>query len=171
MTEPVGFGEVRTALGTWFVARTEHGLCLLTLDAERGPGELARWIARHAPGATPVEDHAGLAPAADELCAYARGERRDFELALDLRGSEFQRRVWDALRRIPYGRTRTYGELASELGQSGASRAVGAANGQNPVPVVVPCHRVVARDGLGGFTGGLDHKRRLLAHEGALLFS
>ena len=92
-----------------------------------------------------------------------------FDLDLDLRGTPFQLRVWDELQRIPQGEVRTYGELAASLGQPGAGRAVGGANGRNPIPLIVPCHRVVASDGLGGFTGGLEWKERLLAHEGVLL--
>jgi methylated-DNA-[protein]-cysteine S-methyltransferase len=88
--------------------------------------------------------------------------------ALDLRGSSFQLTVWRALLKIPFGEVRTYGQLAEGLGRPGASRAVGAANGRNPVAILVPCHRVVAAGGrLGGYTGGLDVKRRLLAHEAA----
>jgi len=104
-----------------------------------------------------------------ELEAYGEGELKSFDLALDLRGTSFQLRVWQALREIPYGEVRTYGQLAASLGQPSASRAVGGANGRNPIPLIVPCHRVVASDGIGGFTGGLAWKERLLAHEGVVL--
>jgi methylated-DNA-[protein]-cysteine S-methyltransferase len=88
---------------------------------------------------------------------------------LRLHGTDFQRRTWEALRRIPVGSTWTYRRLAQELGRPSATRAVGAANGQNPIPVVVPCHRVIGSDGsLTGFGGGLERKRWLLSHEGAL---
>jgi methylated-DNA-[protein]-cysteine S-methyltransferase len=88
--------------------------------------------------------------------------------ALDLQGSDFQRLVWRALLDIPWGEVRTYGELAAGLGRPGAARAVGAANGKNPVAILVPCHRVVAAGGqLGGYSGGLALKRELLAHEAA----
>lgn len=88
--------------------------------------------------------------------------------ALDLQGSEFQRRVWRALLEIPWGEVRSYGELAAALGMPGGARAVGAANGRNPVAILVPCHRVVGAGGrLGGYSGGLEVKRRLLAHEAA----
>ena len=111
-------------------------------------------------------DDAALEPALAQLAGYANGQRRRFELDLDLRGTPFQRAVWDEMQRIPFGRTTTYGELARRLGRPGASRAVGHACGANPVPIVVPCHRVVAREGLGGFSAGLQRKRALLAHEG-----
>ncbi|WUI43554.1 methylated-DNA--[protein]-cysteine S-methyltransferase [Streptomyces zaomyceticus] len=101
-----------------------------------------------------------------QLDAYFAGELTEFDLPLRLVGTEFQLRVWEELRRIPYGETRTYGELAELLGNPGASRAVGLANGKNPVSVIVPCHRVVgAGGGLTGYGGGLDRKQRLLAFE------
>jgi O-6-methylguanine DNA methyltransferase len=112
--------------------------------------------------------HPLLGEAARQLGEYFAGVRRAFDLPLDLRGTPFQLRVWNALLRIPYGETRTYGQLAAALGQPGAARAVGAANGANPVGIIVPCHRVVAAGGgLGGFGGGLDRKRFLLALESA----
>jgi methylated-DNA-[protein]-cysteine S-methyltransferase len=104
-----------------------------------------------------------------QLDEYFRGARRAFELPLAPRGTSFQRRVWQALLAIPYGETLSYGELAQRLGLSGAgARAVGLANGANPLPIVVPCHRVIGADGsLTGFAGGLHIKRALLALEGA----
>ncbi|MER5441689.1 methylated-DNA--[protein]-cysteine S-methyltransferase [Streptomyces sp. NPDC002790] len=102
----------------------------------------------------------------DQLNAYFQGELTEFELPLDLHGTPFQRSVWAQLQRIPYGETRTYGELAEALGKPAASRAVGLANGKNPVGVIVPCHRVIGANGdLTGYGGGLDRKRRLLAFE------
>jgi methylated-DNA-[protein]-cysteine S-methyltransferase len=117
----------------------------------------------------------GHAAVLDETCrqlqAYFAGELIDFDLPLDLGGTDFQRRCWLALATIPYGQTVSYGEQARRIGLGPASaRAVGHANGQNPVPLVLPCHRVVGADGsLTGFGGGLDTKRFLLEHEGALL--
>ncbi|SDN24973.1 methylated-DNA--[protein]-cysteine S-methyltransferase [Streptomyces wuyuanensis] len=101
-----------------------------------------------------------------QLDAYFAGELREFDLPLHLAGTTFQRTVWEQLLRIPYGETRTYGELAGALGNPGASRAVGLANGKNPVGIIVPCHRVIgASGGLTGYGGGLDRKQRLLAFE------
>ncbi|MFF5785993.1 methylated-DNA--[protein]-cysteine S-methyltransferase [Streptomyces sp. NPDC012693] len=101
-----------------------------------------------------------------QLDAYFAGELTAFDLPLHLIGTPFQVRVWERLLLIPYGETRTYGELAEELGNAGASRAVGLANGKNPVSIIVPCHRVVgAGGGLTGYGGGLDRKQRLLAFE------
>ena len=103
-----------------------------------------------------------------QLEAYFRGELREFDLALAPVGTQFQQEVWSHLRTIPYGETTTYGEIARRLGRPAASRAVGAANGQNPLPIVIPCHRVIGASGaLTGFGGGLDIKRRLLALENA----
>ncbi|MER8010114.1 methylated-DNA--[protein]-cysteine S-methyltransferase [Streptomyces sp. NPDC094149] len=110
--------------------------------------------------------------AREQLKAYFAGELKQFTLRLHLHGTPFQRTVWDQLRRIPYGETRSYGELADALGNSGASRAVGLANGRNPIGIIVPCHRVVGADGsLTGYGGGLPRKRRLLDFErGSALF-
>ncbi|MFB8106326.1 MULTISPECIES: methylated-DNA--[protein]-cysteine S-methyltransferase [unclassified Streptomyces] len=101
-----------------------------------------------------------------QLTAYFAGELTTFDVPLALHGTPFQRSVWAELLKIPYGETRTYGELAGELGKPGASRAVGLANGKNPVSIIVPCHRVIgASGGLTGYGGGLDRKQRLLAFE------
>ncbi|KUM78378.1 methylated-DNA--[protein]-cysteine S-methyltransferase [Streptomyces curacoi] len=119
-----------------------------------------------------IRDESPFAAAQDQLEAYFAGELKEFTLELRLNGTDFQRRVWDRLRRIPYGETRTYGELADDLGNPGASRAVGLANGKNPIGIIVPCHRVVgANGGLTGYGGGLDRKQRLLDFEsGTALF-
>ncbi len=102
-----------------------------------------------------------------QLDGYFAGRLSDFDLPLAPRGTAFQQKVWGALREIPYGQTRTYGQLAQGLGMPGAARAVGAANGRNPLPVVVPCHRVIGGDGsLTGFYGGLSLKQALLDLEG-----
>lgn len=104
--------------------------------------------------------------AVDQLGAYFAGELTDFDIELDLRGTEFQQRVWKALLTIPYGETRSYGEIAEQVGAPGAARAVGLANGHNPIAIVVPCHRVIGASGsLTGYGGGLDRKRTLLELE------
>jgi methylated-DNA-[protein]-cysteine S-methyltransferase len=105
--------------------------------------------------------------AAEQLRSYFAGELREFDLPLDTRGTPFQRRVWAALRDIPYGSTISYAELAAAVGKPGAARAVGAANGRNPIAVVIPCHRVIGGSGaLTGYGGGLGRKRLLLELEG-----
>ncbi|MEO6205373.1 MAG: methylated-DNA--[protein]-cysteine S-methyltransferase [Mycobacteriales bacterium] len=102
----------------------------------------------------------------EQLSAYFAGDREDFDVAIDAAGTPFQQRVWAGLREIPYGQTWSYGELAAHLGQPTASRAVGLANGRNPISIVVPCHRVVGSTGaLTGYGGGVKRKRWLLDHE------
>jgi methylated-DNA-[protein]-cysteine S-methyltransferase len=111
--------------------------------------------------------HEVLAKAMSQLEEYFAGQRMEFDLPLDPQGTEFQRAVWKALTAIPFGEIRSYAGLASALGRPTASRAVGAANGRNPLSIVVPCHRVIGGDGtLTGYAGGLDAKRWLLRHEG-----
>ena len=113
------------------------------------------------------DDESSFDDVAAQLDAYFAGELLDFELDLDLIGTEFQRRVWSALLAIPYGETRTYGEIARHIGAPvGASRAVGLANGHNPIGIIVPCHRVIGANGsLTGYGGGLDRKKQLLDME------
>lgn len=116
-----------------------------------------------------VDDHAVLRRVVDQLTEYFAGERIDFDLPLAADGTPFQRQAWDALVRIPYGETVSYGEQAAMLGDKNKARAVGAANGKNPIPIIVPCHRVVGSNGkLTGFAGGLDTKAWLLDHEFAV---
>ncbi|GJQ29355.1 MAG: hypothetical protein HBSAPP03_12390 [Phycisphaerae bacterium] len=106
--------------------------------------------------------------ARDQLAEYFSGTRRAFDIPLDPAGTAFQRRVWDALQAIPAGETRSYADVAREIGSPSAVRAVGAANGANPIAIVIPCHRVIASDGsLHGYGGGLERKRWLLGFEGA----
>ncbi|MEE8436534.1 MAG: methylated-DNA--[protein]-cysteine S-methyltransferase [bacterium] len=140
-----------------------HRISFLAGDSPVTPG--ADWEDREH-----LKDHPAhpLAEAVRQLSAYFRGELRAFDLPLAPGGTPFQQRVWGALREIPYGETITYGELARRIGQPSASRAVGAANGRNPLPIVVPCHRVIGHNGrLTGFHGGLHLKEGLLNLEEA----
>ncbi len=115
-------------------------------------------------------DSAACAAVAAQLDEYFKGVRRQFDLDVDPGGTPFQRRVWDLMREIAWGTTTTYGQLAARLGDASLARAVGAAGGANPIPVVIPCHRVVGADGrLTGYAGGLKLKRALLAHEGVVV--
>lgn len=112
------------------------------------------------------ESSAELDSAIRQLTEYFAGGRRKFDLRLELDGTEFQRAVWQEVARIPYGETRSYGDIARAIGRPSACRAVGAANGRNPIPIVIPCHRVIGSDRrLTGFGGGLDIKEALLALE------
>lgn len=108
-----------------------------------------------------------VSEAADQIAAYFRHDLKEFDLPLDPSGSAFERSVWFALADIPYGETESYASLAARVGRAGAFRATGAANGRNPLPLVLPCHRVIGSDGsLTGYGGGIELKRKLLTHEG-----
>lgn len=150
--------QIDTPLGRVRIARTGHGLAGLWFEGQKHhPGELA---------APRRDDDPLLAETARQLAQYFAGERSAFDLPLDLQGTPFQQSVWQALRRIPAGRTSSYGALAQALGAPSAVRAVGAAVGRNPASLVVPCHRVLGRDGsLTGYAGGVERKRALLALE------
>ena len=114
----------------------------------------------------PSEQHPVLVEAERQLGEYFAGSRKTFSIALDMRGTPFQKNVWEALLAIPFGETRSYGQLAKQLGNPRATRAVGAANGRNPVSIIVPCHRVIGSSGkLTGFAGGLETKAHLLSLE------
>lgn len=152
------FREIDSRLGRLLLAADEAGLREIRFPRS-GAHELPG-------GWTP--DAGELDAAAEQLQEYLAGERRIFDLALAPRGTDFQLRVWRALLEIPYGATLSYGALAARLDAPGSARAVGLANGANPLPVVVPCHRVIGADGsLTGYGGGLDRKRLLLTLEGA----
>jgi len=135
-------------------------------------GSASALVALHLPGSddAPPEGELGKPPllqrVADQLAEYFAGERRTFDVPLAANGTAFQRLVWDALLEIPYGVLRSYGDVARAIGRRAASRAVGAANGRNPIAIIVPCHRVIGASGqLTGYGGGLPTKRWLLEHE------
>jgi methylated-DNA-[protein]-cysteine S-methyltransferase len=144
---------VKSPVGTWAVEGDNDGITKIYLPSEH---------ARATSGPVPKV----VARAAKQLTEYFEGTRRNFDMPLHDAGTPFQQDVWSALTDIPYGQVRSYGDVASAVGRPLAYRAVGNANGKNPWPVVVPCHRVVATDGLGGYGGGLDVKRYLLQLEG-----
>jgi methylated-DNA-[protein]-cysteine S-methyltransferase len=130
--------------------------------------EAERSVRRH--GFSPVWDPAPACHVVVQIGEYSGQRRTSFELELDMQGSDWEKRVWQALLTIPYGETRSYGQIAAMLGDPSKARAVGWANAANPIPVIVPCHRVIgANRNLTGFGGGIDAKIKLLAHEGALL--
>ncbi|MHB1626946.1 MAG: methylated-DNA--[protein]-cysteine S-methyltransferase [Bacilli bacterium] len=152
---------------TLHVAATPLGLCCITLP--RGAfAELEAWTARQIADAVLQRDDARLAPYLGQLQTYFDGTRKEFTVPMDLRGTPFQVSVWRTLMTIPYGETKSYSEIAEAIHRPTATRAVGLANRANPVPIVVPCHRVIGKNGtLTGYSGGLDIKRRLLALERA----
>ncbi len=154
----VAQSRIDTPLGPLTLATTARGLALAWFDDQAH---------RSADVAAPLQPgHALLRQAGREFQEYFAGRRREFDLALDPAGTDFQLRVWRALLKIPMGRLSSYGDIARELGLPAAARAVGAAVGRNPIAIIVPCHRVVGSDGsLTGYAGGLPRKRALLAHE------
>lgn len=158
-----------TAIAPMAVASSSQGLLATSLPDAKRVDSPRRWLERHLAGVTIREGTGRNARFVTTIQEYLAGRSRDLDLPLDMRGTPFQISVWRQLCLIPYGQVITYGELARRVGKPGAARAVGAANGANPIPLVVPCHRVVAAGGaLGGFGGGLPLKRKLLELEGAL---
>ena len=146
------------------------GRLLLSADGSSLTG--VHFPSSREPLATDVVDRSDplLRMACEQLLEYFAGRRQTFQLPLAAHGSNFQQRVWAELSRIPFGETISYGELALRLGDKGASRAVGLANNRNPIPIIVPCHRVIGADGsMVGFGGGLDRKQWLLRHEATLI--
>ena len=160
---------VNTALGAFGALLTPLGLQKLTYPDE--PLEtLHIWARKHYPQANIVAADSRLQALSEQLTAYFQGDLREFDFPLDLAGTPFQKEVWNALQKIGYGETRTYGQLAAALGRPAASRAVGAANGANPIPILVPCHRVIGSNNkLIGYGGGLALKKRLLETEGVFV--
>ncbi|HEX8229341.1 MAG TPA: methylated-DNA--[protein]-cysteine S-methyltransferase [Chloroflexia bacterium] len=161
-------GEVETPAGEFGAVLTSRGLSRLIFPGEDF-AQCEDWVTRWAPAAARSGDRAGLQHLGEQLTAYFEGTLREFTVPLDLRGTPFQLRVWAALQEVAYGELRTYGQVASGMGATQAVRAVGAANGANPVPIIVPCHRIIGSNGrLVGYGGGLDLKRRLLELEGVM---
>jgi len=155
---------VDSPLGRLLVACTERGVCRIGLD--ESDAVLEETLRHEYPAAQLRQDGARLHPWLNELMRYLSGEQPRLDLPLDIRATAFQWRVWEALQAIPYGQTRSYSDIASAIGQPTARRAVAQACKQNPVPLVIPCHRVVRADGdLGGYRWGVERKRRLLAQE------
>lgn len=151
-----------------WIAATDDGICRIEFERL----QTFETFKSGFDGFTVVErENAVLQNVMHALQRYFRGERLTLEIPVNVeQGTPFQHRVWEIVRRIPYGRTKSYGQIATELGNPRSMRAVGAANGANPVPIVVPCHRVVHADGkLGGYHGGLEIKDALLRLEGVVL--
>jgi AraC family transcriptional regulator of adaptative response/methylated-DNA-[protein]-cysteine methyltransferase len=158
------FGCFRCSLGVVLVAASERGLCSVKLGDEAAA--LKRLLRGELSEAQLIDDSRQVAPYRDAILAFLDGEANLAKLPLDVRGTVFQHRVWEALRRIPRGETRTYRQLAAEIGAPAAVRAVGSACGANPVALAVPCHRAVRTDGgLGGYAWGLARKQKLLELE------
>jgi methylated-DNA-[protein]-cysteine S-methyltransferase len=163
----VGYDLLPSPLGPLWVAISPRGVATIHYGEEPTPSELRRLVRVYGPGIVP--DHKASSALARELDQYFNGKRHEFDIAYDLSGlTPFQTRVLNATAKIPFGSVSTYGAIAKRAGNAKASRAAGGALNQNPIPIVVPCHRVVGSTGaLVGYAGGLDVKRRLLAIEDA----
>ena len=166
---PIKTMRLSTPVGELMLCADDDGLTHLVLPGAARPLQPAG--AEADDGGQDIAIHHHLLAAATQLDEYFAGERTSFELALDPQGTPFQRSVWFALADIPYGKTISYAELARRVGSPKAFRAVGQANGKNPLAIILPCHRVIASGGgIGGYGGGLPMKRELLALEGAASF-
>jgi methylated-DNA-[protein]-cysteine S-methyltransferase len=151
----LSFGYYESPIGLTEIGATDYSVISLLFVEERKPEATSNVV---------------CAEAIRQLAEYFEGTRKDFDLPLGFTGTEFQKQVWTELTAIPFGQTVSYGDLARSIGKPSAVRAVGAANGDNPIPIIVPCHRVIGSDGgLTGYGGGLERKEWLLKHEGGLL--
>lgn len=161
------YGELDSPLGPLTLGATEQGLCLLEFGSFADSRErILGWAKSNIGSVELRENESLLAEAKQQLTAYFAGELQQFQLPLDMRGTEFQRKVWEALNTIPYGEAASYKDIAVRIGNPKAVRAVGGANNRNPVPVIVPCHRVIGASGsLVGYGGGLPIKIALLELE------
>ncbi len=155
------YETIDSPIGTLLLVGDGHALHRVDMQQGRRPTRIdPSW----------VRDPEALADVTSQLGEYFAGDRRAFDLELAMNGNPFERRVWDELREIPYGETASYGQIAHRVGAASAARAVGLANGRNPIAVIVPCHRVIGSDGsLTGYGGGLERKRFLLELESGVL--
>lgn len=155
---------VKAPFGTLTVVASGRGIRYCMFDNESHPKQL------DVLNITDDATHEWIAPALQQLSEYLDGNRRTFDLALDLHGTDFQKDAWRALAHVPYGRTWSYAQQATSIGRPTATRAIGAANGRNPVAVILPCHRIIGANGaLTGFGGGISVKQWLLDHERSVL--
>lgn len=151
------YDKINTILGFLIVLSNGEELCEIVFESERSSMVLPDM----------KKDPISLRPITSKIEAYLRGELKRFDIPLNLSGTSFQKRVWSELAQIPFGETRSYQDIAIAVGSPAASRAVGSACGKNPIPIVVPCHRVITKNGgLGGYSGGLGIKKTLLKIEG-----
>ncbi len=170
MAEEVTVCKVGTPAGEFGAVFTDGGLSLLLFPKD-DHRECLLWARKWEPQAhiSSGEGDPRVARLEQELSGYFAGEVQEFDVPLDMRGTPFQLRVWNEVYGVGYAQVRSYRDIANAIGQPSAVRAVGAANGANPVPIIVPCHRIIGSDGsLTGYGGGLDMKRRLLELEGAM---
>ncbi len=166
--------QLDSPIGRLRLVATDQGLSHLLFDQQAGDSVDSSSMGSSSVGSdsdpAKADDHPVLAAATSQLEEYFAGQRQEFDIPLDLTGTEFQRAAWSALAGVPFGETRSYRQQAEAIGRPNTVRAIGAANGRNPVPIVLPCHRIVGSDGsLTGYGGGLPIKEFLLNHEQAHL--
>lgn len=162
--------EMDSPLGTLTIVATDHGICHLYFGGmPKCMATLKAWLKKQGRQGEVVECSETLHPFREQLEDYFSGKRQSFDVPLDLCGTVFQKKVWNALTTIGYGETRSYKEIAQSIGAPKAVRAIGGANNVNPVPIIIPCHRVIGSNGnMVGYGGGLDKKELLLSLEGAI---
>lgn len=158
------YGEMESPLGSLTIVSTTKGICKLEFGTiKENSHSLQLWVKKHMLKCEMVYDLEHVAPVIQQLEEYFAGHRFDFNLPIVLKGTVFQRKVWTALQNISYGETRSYKEIAQSMGAAKAVRAVGNANNKNPIPIIIPCHRVIGSNGsLVGYGGGVDKKEILL---------
>lgn len=167
VVEEIAYARLESEVGTVWVASTQVGVCKISLGSDQS-GAFLSWLSKNVGAGRPLEEPDMVGAALSQLREYFSGSRRVFDLPLDVRGTMFQRTVWSQVVRIPYGATVSYGDIAQLVGKPRASQAVGGAVGANPLPIVIPCHRVIGAHGeLTGFGSGLGVKEALLRLEGA----
>jgi O-6-methylguanine DNA methyltransferase len=165
--ENVYYGEMISILGPLTLAATSKGLCMVQFGYQKNvlSSMKQRWEKRDE-GAFWIEDYSAIQEVIREIEEYFQGSRNKFDIQMDLRGTAFQKQVWKQLELIPYGSTCSYKDIAKAVGNPNAVRAVGGANNKNPIPILIPCHRVIGTNGtMTGYAGGLNIKEALLNHE------
>ncbi|MBZ0266343.1 methylated-DNA--[protein]-cysteine S-methyltransferase [bacterium] len=169
-TNVIRITRISTPLGPMLAGATDAGICLLDFVDRRALNSQLSQVRKALRAELLYADHEHFSQLRKELADYFRGESTEFNVSLDVHGTDFQKSVWNVLREIPFGQTRSYREQAERIGKSGAVRAVANANGANRVSIIIPCHRVIGSDGsLTGYGGGLERKRYLLDHEQAVV--
>jgi len=164
----IHYSYIHTPIGKIFVAQSKKGVCRIALPGESEEALFA-WLKKHFPEEPMVKSDHGSSFVKAEFTKYFAGQLKEFSFPLDLQTTSFRRKALKKVHQIPYGETASYKEIAEQMGNPGAIRAVGGANANNPLPIVIPCHRVIAHDGsLGGYGGSLNLKAKLLQLEGAL---
>ena len=162
------YRNIPSPSGRMIAGATDKGICLLMWQDEQRADRIIEGVKKNHGLPAEQGDSPYLDKLARQLSDYFDGKRKEFDIPLDYAGSDFEKSIWRQLLKIPYGETRSYGQIAAKIGQRDASRAVGRANGANPIAIVIPCHRVIRSGGdLGGYGGGIDRKKWLLELESA----